>query len=92
MDEEFEFEEPKPQESQRDKLDFLFPSRRYLGHCTPENLVFDANLQEFSQRVGYITALETGGKISPHEAFQQLDVLWQQLKTSKENLLGISDE
>ena len=30
----------------------------------PENLVFNANLQEFSQRVGYISALASNGKMS----------------------------
>jgi hypothetical protein len=64
----------------------LFPRSRYYGTFTPERLVFNANLQEFAQRVSLTCALETGGKISPTEAFQTLETLWSQLQASKENL------
>jgi hypothetical protein len=69
-----------------DKNRFLYPRSCYHGQVTPENLVFNANLQEFSQRVGYITGLQTGGKLSPEEAYSQIRVLWKQLKDSKHNL------
>jgi hypothetical protein len=92
MNAEFEFEASSPPEFELDKFDFLFPARSYHGDRKPENLVFDANLQRFSQKVSYISALETGGKLSPQEAFQQIDGLWQQLQTSKENLLGVGEE
>ena len=36
------------------KDDFLYPRGRYYGHVKPENLVFNANLQEFAQRISYI--------------------------------------
>ena len=65
----------------------LFPLSRYYGTFTPENLVFNANLQEFSHRVSIICALETGGKISSLEAHSQVAELWQQLDKSKHNLL-----
>jgi hypothetical protein len=52
----------------------------------PENLVFNANLQEFSQRVSYICDLETNGKLTPNEAVQQLRVLWDQLQQSHQQL------
>ncbi len=69
-----------------DKSDFLYPRSRYYGQVQPENLVFNANLQEFSQRISYICNLETGGKISPEEAYSQIKSLWKSLKESKKQL------
>ena len=66
--------------------DFLYPRSRYHGEFTPQNLAFNANLQEFAQRVSYVCSLETGGKIAPEEAYQQIRSLWKQLKKSKKNL------
>lgn len=74
-----------------EKDDFLYPRIAYRGPFTPENLVFNANLQEFGQRVGYICSLEAGGKISPDEAYEQIKMLWSQLKQSKKNL-GIGEK
>lgn len=68
------------------KHDFLFPHSHYRGEVKPENLVFNANLQEFAQRVGYICALESGGKITPAEAYEQIKTLWKQLKRTKKQL------
>jgi hypothetical protein len=65
---------------------FLFPRSRYRGSVKPENLVFDANLQEFAQRVGYISALETNGKLSPEESYQSIKGLWKELKRSRKHL------
>jgi hypothetical protein len=70
--------------------DFLYPHASYQGEVKPENLVFDANLQEFAQRISLICALETGGKISPGEAYHQIKALWEELKQSKK-MLGIED-
>ncbi|MBD2683090.1 MULTISPECIES: hypothetical protein [Nostoc] len=69
------------------KNKFLYPRSRYYGQVKPENLVFNANLQEFAQKVGYITCLETNGKLSPDEAYNQIKALWKQLKRSKKELL-----
>lgn len=52
----------------------------------PQNLVFNANLQEFAQKVGYISSLETAGKLSPEESYRQIKALWQGLKSSKKQL------
>ncbi|WP_416674337.1 DUF7219 family protein [Egbenema bharatensis] len=68
----------------------MFPYARYRGKFTPENLVFNANLQEFAHRVSTISALQTGGKLGAIEAFQQIEALWQQLEASQEEL-GIDD-
>lgn len=69
-----------------DLNNFLYSHSRYRGSVTPENLVFNANLQEFSQRVSYICALETNGKLTPNEAVQQLRSLWHQLERSHQQL------
>ena len=69
-----------------DKDEFLYPRSSYHGTFKPENLVFNANLQEFSVKVSYICALETGGKISPEESYKQIKALWKQLKRTKKQL------
>ncbi len=65
---------------------FVTPYGRYRGEVKPENLVFNANLQEFSQRVSLICGLETNGKLSPEESYEQIRSLWSQLKRSKKEL------
>ncbi len=69
-----------------ERSDFLYPRSRYRGHWKPENLVFDANLQEFAQRVSYICNLQTNGKLSPREAYEQIKSLWEELRDSKKQL------
>ncbi|MGQ9869487.1 DUF7219 family protein [Leptodesmis sp.] len=68
------------------KESFLFPRARYRGQVKPENLLFNANLQKFSQRVSYISSLETNGKISPEQSYQQIKALWEELKHSHKQL------
>ena len=70
---------------------FLYPQSRYYGQVTPENLAFNANLQEFALRVSYISALETGGKLSPEEAYERIQGLWKQLKQTRK-ALGIDSK
>ena len=65
---------------------FVFPRSRYYGEFTPENVVFNANLQEFAQRVSFICNLETSGKMTPQEAYEAVKELWHVLKTSKQQL------
>jgi hypothetical protein len=71
----------------KDKEGFLYPIGRYRGEFTPERLTFNANLQEFAQRVSLLCGLETGGKISSDEAYKEIKDLWHQLKQSKKALL-----
>ena len=71
------------------KDDFLYPRGRYHGEFTPENLAFNANLQEFAQRISIICSLETGGKLSSIEAYEQIKDLWKKLKHSKKGLLDL---
>ncbi|MGF1494946.1 MAG: hypothetical protein ACFBSC_21380 [Microcoleaceae cyanobacterium] len=66
--------------------DFLHPRRRYRGRFSPENLTFNANLQEFAHRVSYICGLETSGKLSAIDAYKRIHLLWKQLKRSKKEL------
>jgi hypothetical protein len=73
----------------KNRDDFLYPHGRYHGKVKPENLVFNANLQEFAQKLSFITGLETSGKLSPEEAYNQIEALWEQLKHSTQ-MLGIS--
>ncbi len=65
---------------------FLYPRSRYYGQVKPENLVFNANLQEFAQRVSFICNLETSGKLAPEDAYQQIKELWEQVRLSKKQL------
>lgn len=74
-----------------DKQAFLYPRSRYYGEVKPENLVFNANLQEFAQRINFIASLQTGGKLSSEESYKQIEALWKQLKKSKKQL-GIGQE
>lgn len=66
--------------------DFLTPRASFQGEFTPENLAFDANLQEFAQRVAYVCALETAGKITPAEAHRRIRALYEQLDRSRAGL------
>lgn len=73
---------------QNDNKDsFFYPRGSYHGDFSPERLAFDANLQEFAQRVAILCGLETGGKISQEAAYQEIKHLWKQLKRSKTELL-----
>ncbi len=74
--------------SNPNKDSFLNPISNFRGEFSPQNLAFDANLQEFTNRISIICALETGGKISPNEAYRQIKELWSKLDKSKRNLLG----
>lgn len=74
-------------ENNRTKDQFFYPQGRYHGAFTPEALAFNANLQEFANRVSIICGLETGGKISASEAYEQIKELWHSLKHSKTELI-----
>ena len=71
-----------------DKEKFLYPIGKYYGEFKPENLAFNANLQEFAQRVSYLCALESNGKISSQDAYEEIKNFWQQLDRSRQLLLN----
>lgn len=70
-----------------DKDKFLYPLSKYQGKFSPENLVFNANLQEFAHKVSFVCGLEANGKMSPLDAYEKIRELWDELKECKENLL-----
>ncbi|BAY11129.1 DUF7219 family protein [Calothrix sp. NIES-2098] len=70
----------------KDKNSFLASYPRDYARIKSENKEFTLNLREFSQRVEFITCLETHGKLSPEEAYKQIKALWQELKNSKKHL------
>ncbi len=82
---------PEQLPSEPDKEQFIYARSTYRGEFTPEKLVFNANLQEFAQRIGIICGLETGGKLSSEEAYREIKKLWKSLKKSWESL-GFSEE
>ncbi|QEG42911.1 DUF7219 family protein [Roseimaritima ulvae] len=51
-----------------------------------EKMLFNANLQEFAMRIGFICGLEAQEKISQAEAYDRIKQLWKELKRSKRNL------
>lgn len=61
---------------------FIYQTRRYSGEFTPQALVFNANLQEFATRTSYICNLQTLGKLSQEESYQQIKTLWEELQRS----------
>lgn len=73
---------------------FLYTRSRYHGQSSPEHVAFNASLQVFSQRVNYICALETGGKLTAPEAYQQLKQQWKTLKRHRRKALDsqVSDD
>ncbi|MEB3338209.1 MAG: hypothetical protein VKJ46_12160 [Leptolyngbyaceae bacterium] len=75
-------------QSPKDHL--LYAQGHYHGDFTPQDLVFNANLQEFATKISYICGLETGGKISAQDAYDQIKHLWKELTQSKE-ALGIGE-
>jgi hypothetical protein len=75
-------------EPNQQKRQFLFPLSKYYGEFTLPNLVFDANLQEFAQKIVYVCNLETNGKISTEDAYEYIKNLWHELKASKQELFA----
>lgn len=69
-----------------DKENFLYPKNNYRGQFTLENMAFNANLQEFAQKVNIVCNLETNGKITPNEAYMRIKDLWRNLQSSSESL------
>lgn len=80
-----------PEKSNNAKNQFFYPRSTYHGEFTPQHLAFNANLQEFARRIEVICALETNGKISPEDAYEQIQQLYQRLKVSKQGL-GIGEK
>ncbi|MDX2271920.1 MAG: hypothetical protein NW237_08205 [Cyanobacteriota bacterium] len=79
---------PDPFEADPNKEGFFYPIHGTTdADASFPEVVFNANLQEFSQRVAIICALESNGKLTPLEAYDYIKDLWQRLESSKESLL-----
>lgn len=72
--------------SDSDKEKFLYPYESYRGKFQVEEVAFNANLQEFAQKVNVLCNLETNGKISSQQAYKEIKSLWKQLKNSRKGL------
>ena len=79
------------EEPENSKEKFLYPTSKYYGEFTPQNLVFNANLQQFAQQVSYLCNLEANGKISPEDTYEEIKKFYKQLKQSKKELLDNTD-
>eukprot|EP00752_Nemacystus_decipiens_P015003 g13359.t1 len=53
---------------------------------SPEEILFNDNLQEFTTKIEHICGLEANGKISQEDAYRRIRDLWKALKRSKKNL------
>jgi hypothetical protein len=60
------------------KTNFLYPRSTYRGQ--PQHLAFNTELQEFSQRLSYLCALEANGKMPQEETFQKIEAMWNCLE------------
>lgn len=65
---------------------FLYPHTRFRGQFSPQNLIFNANFQEFAQKVNYLCALHTNGKCSTEQVYTELRHLWEQIEQSSDEL------
>jgi hypothetical protein len=70
---------------------FIYPTKSYHGPFQLDALIFNANLQEFAQRVSYISSLQINGKLSPEESFNRISELWEKFESSK-TALGIGTD
>ncbi|ACK68904.1 conserved hypothetical protein [Gloeothece citriformis PCC 7424] len=76
----------QPKNHQPHLQSFLYPKHHYRGKWTANTFLFNANLQEFSQKINYLSNLVANGKLSPEDAYQSIENLYQQLELSKQNL------
>jgi hypothetical protein len=53
-----------------------------------EQILMEANIREFGHSISLICALETGGKITPQEAYALIKKTWRELKTSRRGLFS----
>jgi len=59
---------------------------------SPEEILFNENLREFTVKIEHICGLEMNGKIPQEEAYRRIRDLWKTLKRSKKNLgIGKAD-
>ena len=62
-------------------------SRFHGPDWSPQRVAIHQNLEEFADRVGLLVGLQSNGKVTQEEAFDQIKTLWKTLKLSKNDLL-----
>ena len=67
---------------------FLYPICPYHGTLTKDTVLFNAKLQEFAQKVGFIANLYTGGKLPSEEAYFRVESLWRELESTKTTIFN----
>ena len=71
----------------------LEPHSAYRGSdWTPERLMFHQNLESFAERVGLVVGLQSNGKMSQEQAYDEIRRIWKDLKDSKDVLLKSQKE
>ena len=55
---------------------------------SPQRLLFHQNLESFAERVGLIVGLQSNGKLSQEQAYDQIRAIWKELKDSKSALIN----
>ncbi|WP_071891700.1 DUF7219 family protein [Cyanobacterium sp. IPPAS B-1200] len=68
--------------SKTSQSDFLCPKTPYHGQDYLQGFLFNNNLQEFTHRVGYISALHSNGKLSSQQAYRYIEQLWEKVELS----------
>jgi hypothetical protein len=59
---------------------------------SPQRLALHQNFETFAEKVGLIVALESGGKMSQERAYSEIRRYWDELRSSKINLLNTSPD
>ena len=69
------------------------PHSAYRGSdWPPERLMFHQNLESFAERVGLVVGLQSNGKMSQEQAYDEIRRIWNDLKESKNILLNLPEQ
>ena len=69
------------------------PHSGYRGSdWTPQRLMFHQNLESFAERVGLVVGLQSNGKMSQEQAYDEIRRIWNDLKESKNILLNLPEQ
>jgi hypothetical protein len=56
----------------------------YINCFTPDNLIFDSDLQEFTRKLDILCSLEETGKIKAAQAYEQIKKLCEKIHNMHE--------
>ena len=76
--------------SESSKENFLCPIVPYRGTLSNDKVIFNTKLQKFAHRVGFIANLQISDKISPQEAYLQIESLWNDLDITMNSIIDNS--